>query len=215
MPLSPLVALLVTWELGQELRAPKERTLVPLMTAASLGGFGLVLMIASARWSEPPVPTLAIAGSVVYLLSAGMALVGVLRTRPRIVFGSAAVASALFLGLLFQFLLPALVERRSIEPLIAKAPVMASERPLVLYAMELPGLVWYLDRVPEKVREGDLPDRLTRGDRPLVVMDERDFRSLEDGTRGRLEEVAGHGKYRLFQPVANASRGLTGGGSLP
>jgi hypothetical protein len=95
-----------------------------------------------------------------------------------------------------------MMTRRSILPLIEKAPVMASlERPLVLVGMERPGIAWYLDRVPEKILKEDLLERVSRGDRPLILMDRRDEGKLQPDLRRRLHTIAEYGKFQLLEPV--------------
>ena len=206
LPLAPLVALLTTWELGQELRAPRERTFVPLVLAVSLGVFSLILMAASAVWDEPSVPTTALAGALIFLVGCGVALLGVLRRRPRVVFGTAAISSFLFMLVIMQVMYPGMMTRRSILPLIEKAPVMASlERPLVLVGMERPGIAWYLDRVPEKISREALAERVDRGDRPLILIDQRDEGKLHPDLRRRLQSIAEYGKFQLLEPVESGA----------
>jgi 4-amino-4-deoxy-L-arabinose transferase-like glycosyltransferase len=199
LPLAPLVAILVTWELGRELNDPRERTLGPALLATTLVVFGFVTILGAVGLLEEPGQSVAIGAAAIQVLGGLVAFLGVAWRSPRWVYGTAAVTSWLFVFVLMTWLLPGLVATRSAKPLIDAVPALRDSRPLVVVEMQVPSLVWYLERVTEKVRAEDVGERIDRHDDALFVTDHRDLPSIGAAARVRLTEVGRHGKYRVFE----------------
>ena len=199
LPLAPLAAILVTWELGQELNEPRQRTLGPTLLAASLAAFGVVLWIAAGRYLEDPAHSVALYGAAIYLAGGMAASAGVIRRRPRWVYGVAAFTAAGFLLLCVTVLMPGLMRSRSARELIKEVPELTSDRPLVVVEMQVPSLVFYLDRIPERVNAEGLAARLDRGDGALFVIDPDDLPLFDEAAHRRLQEVGRQGKYRVYE----------------
>ncbi len=199
LPLAPLAALIVAFELGQELVHPKRRRAGPALVATCLVALSVGLGVAAGIRLEDRAQGLAAAGSVVYGIAALGALFGMLKSSPRIVYGSAAAASALFLVAVAAVSPPLLAEARSAKPLVDLLPQLASARPLIVVDMNLPSLTYYADRVPEKMSGDALGARLDHGDDPLIVFDVVDLPSVPPATRTRLQEIARSGKFRVFE----------------
>lgn len=213
LPLAPLVAILVTWELGQELQAPHERRFAAGLLAGTMAGFGALLMVVSAVGLPAEAGTTALIGAGVYIVGAIIAFIGVLRHRPRQVYGAAAAASGLFLLLVMTIFFPAHARSHSALTLLKAVPALRDGRPLVVVGMNLPSLTWYLDEVPEKVRVVHLGERLDRDDALVLVLDRRDVPSVGAGTLRRLNEIGSQDKYVVFeeiQPNQDRLPGLTG-----
>jgi 4-amino-4-deoxy-L-arabinose transferase-like glycosyltransferase len=201
LPLAPLAALVVTFELGQELVNPTRRRAGSSLVATTLVALSVGLGVASATPLENDARGAAATGAAAFGLAALVALWGVLKSAPRIVYGAAALGS-------FGFLLAVVVgapsvfaATRSAAPLVAAVPALRSARPLVLVDTNLPSLTYYADRVPEKVAGRKLAERLDRGDAPLVVLGDVDRDRLSPEVRSRLREVGHSGKLRVFEPV--------------
>jgi 4-amino-4-deoxy-L-arabinose transferase-like glycosyltransferase len=208
LPLAPLVAILVTWELGQELDDPHERRLPAWLTCGALGLFAVVLMIAASVPDLPAEARLAAGlGSAAQALGALGAFVGVLRRRPRQVYGFAAGAGFAFLLAVTTVFLPAHGARRSAHDLVRDVPALQSARPVAVVEMNLPSLTFYLDRAPEKLFVPDLSDQFDRSDAPLLVFDRRDLDAVEPEVRARLREVGAAGKYVVCTPGPRTAEG--------
>lgn len=200
LPLMPIAALLVTWEIGQELSHPSKRrsgASLTVMTcvalAIGLGGAGVLKLEDAARGA-------AITGAAAFAVASAVGFVGLVRARPRLVFGAAAAAGGLFMLAATVGLSPVLSERRSAHALAEAVPALSSDRPVVLVGLRVPSLTWYLDRVPEKLPSpADLAARLGRGDGALYVFDEDDLRAVPPQARARVREVGRAGKYRVFE----------------
>ena len=134
-------------------------------------------------------------------LAALVALWGVLKSAPRIVYAAAAVGTFAFLVAVVVNAPSVLAETRSAGPLVASIAALRSARPLVLVDMQLPSLTYYADRVPEKLTGDRLAERLDRGDAPLVVLADVDLERLPAGVRSRLRELGRSGKLHVFEPV--------------
>jgi 4-amino-4-deoxy-L-arabinose transferase-like glycosyltransferase len=204
LPLAPLVAIVVTWELGRELDAPGERRLGPALLSGTLAGFGILLVFLWGMDLPPAARTTAMVGAIGYLGGFLCSIPGVLSHRPRWVYGWAGASSATFLltaALLFH---PAHAEGRSARPLLEAVPRLNSGRPVVVVEMELPSLTYYLDRVPEKIHAGAVQKRIDRGDGPLLILDLADLPLLGSTANRRLVEVGAHGKYRVYEPLPGA-----------
>ena len=201
LPLAPLAALVVTFELGQELVNPVRRREGSNMVATTLVALSVGLGVASAMLLEHDARGAASNGATAFGLAALVALWGILESAPRIVYGAAAVGSFAFLLAVVLGAPSVLATTRSAAPLVAAVPALRSARPLVLVDMNLPSLTYYADRVPEKVTSDKLAERLDRGDAPLVVLAAADQDKLSAAVRKQLREIARSGKLRVFEPV--------------
>jgi 4-amino-4-deoxy-L-arabinose transferase len=201
LPLAPLVALLVTWELARELDAPRERRWGPSLLTAWLLSVSVILGAVAAIRPEEAARTTGWIGAIAFLLGALWATAGLLRQRPRQVYGGAAAASALFLLAAAFVLHPAVARDRSTAPLIESVPELKSDRPLVVAEIRLPSLTFYLDRAPETIGYADLEERLLRDDRPYVVLADVDLPDLPVAAAGRLRELGRSGKLIVFEEV--------------
>ena len=210
LPLAPLAALVVTFELGQELVNPTRRRAGSSLVATTLVALSVGLGVASAMSLENNARGAATTGAAAFGLAALVGLWGVLKSAPRIVYAAAAVGSFAFLLAVVLGAPPVFSTTRSAAPLVAAVPALRSARPLVLVDTPLPSLTYYADRVPERVAGQELAERLDRGDSPLVVLDDVDRDKLSAEVRSRLREVGHSGKLRVFEP-ADAS--LTPAGS--
>lgn len=208
LPLAPLAAILVTWELGQELDDPGKRRIGPGLLAAALAGFA-VLLGAVAFMPLPESARIAAgAGSAFHLAAFGAAIPGLLRHRVRQLFAVAAVANGLFLLVALTVFLPDHASRRSSRALVEGVPELSSGRPVALVEMELPSLTFYLDQVPERIYKADVAGRIARDDRLLLVMDRSDLHVLSPAVNRDLREVGSFGKYVVFEvdPAGAADR---------
>jgi hypothetical protein len=190
-----------TWEIGQELAYPKRRrwassfvVVVMVALAVSLGG-------AAALRLEPDLRPAAAIGAAAFALAGLAGLWGLLSARPRLVHGSAAIASAVFLVTAIVAAGEPLSERRSARALVAAAPALVDPaRPLVLAGARVPSLTWYADRNPEHLDTAErLGERLGRGDAAVVVIAEPDIAVVPPSDLERLREIGRSGKYRVFE----------------
>jgi hypothetical protein len=141
-------------------------------------------------------------GTIAFGLATLVALYGVLRSAPRIVYGAAALGSFSFLLAVVIVSPSVLAANRSAAVLVAKVPALRSARPLVLVGGHLPSLTYYADRVPERVTGAQLSERLLRGDAPLVfLVNDSDPDAMPVPVRQRLRELARSGKMRVFEPA--------------
>ena len=201
LPLAPLVAILVTWELGQELQAPHEKRFTAGLLAGTMAAFGALLAVVSALDLPQAAGTTALAGAGVYLTGSIVGFIGVLRHRPRQVYGAGAAASGLFLLLIMTIFMPSHARTRSSMALLEAVPAVTAGRPIALVAMNLPSLTWYLDQAPEKLLPSQVPDRLDANDTLVLILDRRDVPSLGAGTMGRLKEIGSQEKYIVFEEI--------------
>jgi len=203
LPLPPLAAILLTWELGQELQSPRERIVAPVLITTSLGAAGLGLMLASGLGLDPLVAGFAPTGAVIYGIGAIFGVAGLILRRPRWVWGGAAASSALFLGAAFWLLVPQIAQTRTAAYLIDDVPELRdADRSVVAVDMKVPSLTYYLDRVPEAVDMKDFERRLAHEDSPLFVFDEDDLVSLSPEVAASLGEVGRQGKYVVLKKIA-------------
>jgi 4-amino-4-deoxy-L-arabinose transferase len=203
LPLMPIVALLVTWEIGQELSHPTRRRSGANLTVATCIALAIGLGGAAALKLEVAARGAAVAGAAAFAIAALVGFVGLLRARPRIVFGSAAAAGGVFMLAALVAVSPALSENRSARPLVETVLELSSPRPIVLVGVRVPSLTWYLDRVPEKLASpGELGGRLGLGDGALYVIAEDDLDSIPSEARVRVREIGRAGKYRVFEERA-------------
>jgi 4-amino-4-deoxy-L-arabinose transferase-like glycosyltransferase len=198
LPAAPLAALLVTWGLGRELSAPRERRTGSLLLTGALLFETILLGSAGAVFPMEAARQAAVAGAAAYALGALVAIWGLLRARPRLVFGAAAGATAIFLLAGAIFIHPALADYRSTGTLVSEIPELASDRPTVLVEIRLPSLTYYLDRVPERITSGELSSRLDRADAPVVVIAAEDIERVPMPDLARLREIGRSGKLRVY-----------------
>lgn len=205
LPLPPLAAILLTWELGQELQAPRERVVGPILITTSLGAAGLGLMLASGLGLEPRAASFAPTGAMIYGFGTIFGMIGLIFRRPRWVWGGAAASSALFLAAAFLLLLPQIAQTRTSSYLVDDVPALRdANRAIVVVDMKVPSLTYYLDRVPEGVDMKDFESRFARGDSPLFVFDEDDLAAVPPELATRLGEVGRQGKYVVLEKTATA-----------
>ncbi len=199
LPLLPFAAIVITWELGQELSRERESRLGPGLVVATLAclAFGLAWIgsLLAGRGAEG----LAAAGAAVFGLGAFSALAGVTLQRVRWVYGTAVVASIVFLSAAAFGLYPILARERSAEPTLLAVPDLFSSRPVVVLEADVPSLTFYLDRVPEKVDRTRLAERLARRDSPLVIVDEERTPSLDPVEQSWLRVIGGTGRYTVYE----------------
>jgi 4-amino-4-deoxy-L-arabinose transferase-like glycosyltransferase len=199
VPLAPLAALVIAFELGQELVSPAKRRIAPALLAATLVAVALVLGVAGALRLEGTARVAVLGGAVVYGVGALVAMWGILESSPRWVYGAAAGAALLFLMIVVIAAPPLVGAARSAKPLVDAVPQLASARPLVLVDRQLPSLTYYVDRVPERVDGRGLGERLDRGDGPLVVITDSDFEKLPTEVRRRLRRLGGVGNLSAYE----------------
>ncbi|MDX1389142.1 MAG: hypothetical protein R3344_08125, partial [Acidobacteriota bacterium] len=198
LPLAPLVALVVTWELARELEVPRLRSLSMWLLAATLAVLGVVLAAAAVVREEPWERAAGVVGSLAFLLGTAAAVVGAVRHRPRAVYGAAAGAMAILLLTAGAVIHPAVGEYRSTRSLVERVPELR-DRSVIAVAIDLPSLTWYLDRSPEKVPVKFLAARLERGDDPVLVIADLEIPELPAELRPRLHELGRAGKLRVFE----------------
>ena len=199
LPLAPLAAILVTWELGQELWEPRRKKLGSILLTVTL--FATCAALAS-NWSRGLRPELAhvmLATSIISGIGAGVALAGVLAHRPRITYGAGALAMAVSLGTALAVMPTSLLASNSAAALVEQTPQLRSGRPIVIVDRELPSLTYYLDRIPEKAFTRDLPELLSRADDPLLVMSDRNWDALPPETHASVHVVNRVGKFYVFE----------------
>lgn len=194
LPLAPLVAVIVAWELGRELRDPGGEVAGPLALTLSLGVTAVGLGIAGWRVLEGEPRRAALIGAAIYGLGMLVSLSGVAARRPRRVWCAAALAAALFLFAGLWILTPELLQRRSAAPLVDGVPELRSSRPVVVVAIRLASLTLYLDRVPERILPGELERRIDQDDQPVFVLARSDLPAISPAVLDRLREIGGHGK---------------------
>jgi 4-amino-4-deoxy-L-arabinose transferase len=199
LPLAPLAALLVTWELGREIEAPRRRTLGPTLLAATLAATAVLLGLAGVPRLAGVERAVAVTGAVCFAAGALVAVGGAVRRRPRWVYGAAAGATAAFFLACTWILFPAIGRTHSAAALIDAVPELSGRRAIVTVEVRVPSLTFYLDRSPEVLEFRQLDERLSRDDRPLLVIVDVDLPSMPPSVAGRLDEVGRQGKYRVFE----------------
>jgi len=203
LPLAPLAAILITWELGREIEAPRQRSLGPTLLAATVAALALLLGLTGALRLEGDWRGVALGGAAVQGVGAVVSLYGAIVRKPRWVYGSAALSMALLLLLVAFLGFPAIGRIRSTATLIEQVPELSSGRPVVTVEMRAPSLTFYLDRPVEVIGMRDLEARIGRGDSAAYVFAEADLPDLPPVARIRLREVGGQAKYRVYVPAPN------------
>ncbi|HEX5045271.1 MAG TPA: glycosyltransferase family 39 protein [Candidatus Polarisedimenticolaceae bacterium] len=200
LPLAPLVPLLVTWELGREIERRHESMRGSVLLTFTLAAMTLLFGAAAALPRLSPYAPIALTGSVLYGLALLVACGGLLSRSPRRVYGAAAVGAGLFLLVASATVFPRVAEERSCRTLATEVPALQSARPVVLVDVRAPSLTFYLDRVPELISLGEVPARAGRGDRPLLLVTEKDVRAVA-GMGLSLRLVHRVGRWSVFEPA--------------
>jgi 4-amino-4-deoxy-L-arabinose transferase-like glycosyltransferase len=199
LPLAPLAALVVTWELGREIAAPRTHTVGPTALVATVSSSAALLGLAGVYRLDGPARLVAAIGAGCLAVGALVALGGAVARRPRWVYGAAAASSAAVLLSAVIVLFPELGRTRSAATLIEAVPELASDRPVVTVEVRVPSLIFYLDRPTQVLELHELDERLARNDRPLLVFADVDLPSVPQAVASGLSEVGRHGKYRVFE----------------
>jgi 4-amino-4-deoxy-L-arabinose transferase-like glycosyltransferase len=201
LPAAPLAALLVTWELGQALSAPKERRTGALLLTGALFAEAIVLGALAAVF---PMEAARVTGSIAalaYGIAALTALWGLLGQRPRVVYGAAAAAGAALLLTSALVLHPALASNRSAAALVETVPELQGDSPLVVVDIRLPSLTYYLDRSPEAITAGEIDRRLDHDDSPILILAAEDLARVPRTTRARMRELGRAGKLHALSEI--------------
>ena len=208
LPLLPLAALIATWEIGQELAYPRRRRWASSLVVISMIAASVGLGGAAALRLEPDFRTAAAVGAAACALAAIAGLRGLATARPRLVHGSAALASAVFLAVAILSAGEALSERRSARTLVTTVPELVDPaRPLVLAGARVPSLTWYADRNPERLETAErIGERLGRGDAAVFVLAAPDLDVVPAPDRARLREIGRFGKFRVFEEELPGTR---------
>jgi 4-amino-4-deoxy-L-arabinose transferase-like glycosyltransferase len=199
LPLVPLAAILVTWELGRELEAPDERTTGPVLLAGTTAAIAILLGMAAGLQLEGDARVVAAIGSGLFGGAAVVAGAAAVWRRPRWVYGSVAAASATTFLTAVIVLFPAIGQRKSAAPLIDAVPELTSGRPLVTVDINVPSLTFYLGRMPEVIEMGSLEGRAALEDDPLFILADVDLASIPPHARARLNEVGRYGKFVVYE----------------
>lgn len=200
VPLAPLAALLVTWELGKEVERRRVTMLGSRLVSFALAVMALGLAAAAVLPRLGAHRIVALAGAIGFGIALIGAWGGLLARSPHRVYGAAAGGAAIFYLVVSVVAFPALAAERSCRDLVENAPELASQRPVVLVDVRAPSLTFYLDRVVEHVFVEELPVRLARGDHPLLVVSEVDRFAVErlGLTLRTLHRV---GRWWVYEPA--------------
>jgi len=204
VPLAPLAALVIAFELGQELVHPSKRRLTPSLLTATLVAMASVLGAGGLLRLDGTARAVVLAAAVAYGVAGLVALYGTMRSRPRWAYGAGAGAALVCLLLVVIAGPPLIGATRSARSLVEAVPQLSSSRPLVLVDRNLPSLTYYLDRVPEKVDGRSLAARLDRADAPVVVISDRDFEPLPAEVKRRLKLLGRAGNLAVYEPNSPA-----------
>ena len=198
LPLLPLATWVITAELGSLLKRERASARLWALTGVDLALGGALLLVTFAH-EAPAERGVALAAGLAFL---GAGILPVLRPARARAFTAAVgtVAASLVLQLgVANVVAPRLAERRSSLALIEACPELRRADAVVVVEMRVPSLIWYLDRVPERVMRGELPARAAAADRPLWVFDVDDrVGDLAEATLN-WEERARRGKYVVLQ----------------
>ncbi len=199
LPLAPLAAIVVAWQIGDELRAPRAGVSGSKMLAGTLALFAVTFFVGTTRLDGVP-RQVAWISAAIYTAGALVALLALWQRRPRLVYGTAAVTSAAFLIVVVSVLFPDLSRTRTSAYLIREVPALADRtRPLIMVEMKVPSLTFYLDRIPVEIGIDGLDARLDRDDDPVLVFDEVDIADVPETSMRRLRVIARQGKYVAYE----------------
>ncbi|MBZ5638945.1 MAG: glycosyltransferase family 39 protein [Acidobacteriia bacterium] len=200
LPLAPLAAIVVAWEIGQEVADPRGRKVGPYLAAMSVGAGALALCGVAVAGIRPEFRAAIVAGAAILAAGAVGAIVGLARGRPREVHAAVAVAGLLFAAVSAMTAFPVLGRERSAAGLVSDVPILRSGRTVVTVEKQVPSLCFYLDAVPEWRGAAEVAERVARPDRPLLVVDRVDLPLLPPEAWERIVEVGQSGRYRVFAP---------------
>lgn len=207
LPLMPLAALVVTWELGQELGAPRRRRLGQSLLLATLVAMSVAFAGAAALRLEAEARGVAVAGAFFFAAAAATGIVAFVQGRPRLLYGAAAAATALFLFGVVLGVTDLLGERRSAATVVASVPALAEPRPVVVVGRRLPSLTWYLDRVPEVLSSHEeIVERLAKADGALFVVQSEDLKLLPREALSALRTVGRGGDYVVLEATSSSRK---------
>jgi 4-amino-4-deoxy-L-arabinose transferase-like glycosyltransferase len=198
LPLAPLAALVVVWELGREIEEAGRRRVGPVLLATTVATLGALLAVAIGV-IEPEMRAAAAVGAASCLAGGVGGLLFAWARRPR---GTWALAALSMLGFFLAAVtgfFPVLAARHSAADLVFAVSALRDPRPVATVDMKVPSLTFYLDRSIEVVDMADLPARLERPDAPLLVFDRSDLPAVPPAARSRLSEIGGAGKYLVFE----------------
>jgi 4-amino-4-deoxy-L-arabinose transferase-like glycosyltransferase len=199
LPLLPLMAMLLSWELARELELPRKRIRSASLLAATMGAFAIAFGVWGAGQLSGTLRAVAWAGAAVYGLATLGSFPALLRRRPLHVWILAAAAQAIVLFAVVGWVAPEVSRKRTTAWLIEAVPHLGQGRPVAMVDMKLPSLTWYLDRVPVEVDLAHLADALQRDAGHLYVFDTRDLERVPAEIQARLQPVGEQGKYRVFE----------------
>ena len=210
LPLAPLAALVVTFELGQELVNPTRHRAGSGLVATTLVALSVGLGVASAMSLENSARGAATTGAAAFGLAALGALWGVLRSAPRVVYARRGAGDVRVPPRGRSRCSSVLATTRSAAPLVAMVPAIRSARPLVIVDTLLPSLTYYADRVPEKIT-GPAAREAARARRRAPRRPRRRWTwTSSPEVQKQLREVGRSGKLRVFE---TADVSLTPAGS--
>lgn len=210
LPLAPLAAVVVAWEIGQEIADPRGRRRGQLLAAGTLAFGTAALGLAAIAGLRPEFRGAIAAGAVILAAGTVGAVAGLVRGRPREVHAAVAVAGLLFSAVCSATAFPTLGRERSAATLCREVAVLSSGRPLVTVEKQVPSLCFYLDRAPEWIGADMVAERASRSDRPVLVIDQVDLPRLPAGALTIIEEVGRAGRYRVFVPRTPSPAPLDG-----
>jgi 4-amino-4-deoxy-L-arabinose transferase len=199
LPLAPLAALVITWELGQELSAPAERRLATQLLIVTCSATSLFLAWGASVFPESAQRQAALVGAGAHAAAVVAGLLGMALQRVRWVYGATAAASWILMAAASAWFYPAVAGERSAAALPAAVPELHSSRPVVVVGDEVPSLTFYLDRHADRIRVEDLEERATRGDGALIVVPESLREGLDLETFADLREVGAAGRFRAYE----------------
>jgi 4-amino-4-deoxy-L-arabinose transferase-like glycosyltransferase len=200
LPLAPLAAIVVAWEIGQEIADPPGRRRGQFLAATSLGIVALALALEAIGGVGNEFHAAVAAGAVVLGTGTAAAFVGIRRRRAREVHLAVAASALLFTAVAAALAFPVVGAGRSTASLIREVPELRSGRPVIAFEKQLPSLCFYLDTVPEWRGVAQVAERISKGDRPLVVVHQKDLSLLPPDARDAMRGVGSSGRYLVFEP---------------
>ncbi len=198
LPLAPLAAIVIAWEIGQETAPGRRRGVGPILAAATLGTGAAVLTASAATGVRAEFRGAIATGAALLGAGALAAIAGLAIGRPRVTHAAVAAAGLAFATVCSAIAFPVVGRDRSAERLVRDVPALSSGQPVVTFEKHLPSLTFYLDTVPEWEGVAEVAERMTRADRPLLVVDQVDLKLLPKDTRDTLEEIGRSGRYLVF-----------------
>ena len=205
LPLAPLAAIVVTWELGEELRQPGRRVRGSVLVALTLVVFAAALGYGAATRLEGTVRLAAWIGAAVYSAGAVVSGWAAAARRARAAYAAAGITALVFLFVAVWLLMPAISRTRTARHLIDAVPELSTARPLAVVDMKVPSLTFYLDRIPEQIDMRLLEERLEGEEDLLLVFDEVDLDAAPATAMARLRELGRQGKYVVYETIGSAS----------